>query len=144
MSNFLGFPKPRKTGFTSPDIPSGDAPLSETAEEDVVLEGVIVDYGEADRFSRDDDSEYITLIHRPEQFRPDEDINAFLQRMMGVVPEQKAEDTVSGTFLVHDEDEVLDAADEDADSVSDRLHSMGAENEKLENFIAGAMKNIKH
>lgn len=149
MNNFFGFPKPRKAGFGSADIPSGDVPL-DTTNEDVVLEGVIVDFGE--------------LPHRPGMFDPlaavnlpDEDIHSFLRRMTGIgssdLPGRYTQDDVSGTVIVED-DVIEDKADapfldvseptaESAESVEDMLNVMGSENEKLQNFIDDAMKNIK-
>lgn len=148
MNNFFGFPKPRKAGFGSTDIPSGDVPL-DTTNEDVVLEGVIVDFGE--------------LPHHPGMFDPlsamnlpDEDIHSFLRRMTGIgssdLPGRDTQDDVSGTVLVDAEtvaNMMKDAGDkseptaESAESVDDVLKVMGAENEKLQNFIDDAMKNIK-
>jgi hypothetical protein len=149
VNNFFGFPKPRKAGFGSPDIPSVDVPPLDTSMEDVVLEGVIVDFGE--------------LPHRPGMFDPlsamnlpDEDIHSFLQRMTRIgtsdLPGRYTQDDVSGTILV-DADAVEDMVKktmdvplpvvEDAESVEDMLTVMGNENEKLQNFIDDAMKNIK-
>jgi hypothetical protein len=147
VNNFFGFPKPRRAGFGSPDIPSGDIPL-DTADEDVVLEGTIVDFGEASRKINLPDSE--PGILDPFKFvNSGEDINDFLRRMMGGadLPSRYTQDDVSGTVLIdNDEDpeEVPEPKVENAESVEDMLKVMDNENEKLENFIANAMKNIKH
>lgn len=161
MNNFFGFPKPRKAGFGSADIPSGDVPL-DTTDEDVVLEGVIVDFGEAG--NKVDLGDFEPGILDPFKFAADkgvsgEDIDAFLRRMMVMganSPSHYAQDDVSGTILV-DEDavddmvkktmdvpaEVPEPTVENAESVEDMLKVMGNENDKLQDFIADAMKNIK-
>ena len=168
MSNFFGFPKPRKAGFGSADIPSGDAPL-DTTDEDVVLEGVIVDFGEAGpRVNLDDIDSHPGFLD-PFSFEPGvldpflkvgsrvegEDIDSFLRRMMGITyisPDTQGD--VSGTILVDDESsdntdapraetEIPVPTVESAESVEDMLKVMGNQNEKLQNFITDAMKNIK-
>lgn len=150
MSNFFGFPKPRKAGFGSADIPSGDVPL-DTTNEDVVLEGVIVDFGEAgpkvnlgDINSPPGILDPFSDVHSGLE---GEDIKTFLRRMMGAdSPIRNAKDDVSGTFLIVPEDdsaEVPAPSVQNAESVEDMLNVMGNENEKLENFIADALKNIK-
>jgi hypothetical protein len=162
VSNFFGFPKSRKAGFGSPDIPSGGIPL-DTTDEDVVLEGVIVDFGEAEPKANLGDFEPGLLD--PFKFVSDqgidgEDMNAFLRRMMVMganSPSLFPQDGTNGTILVdtdvaddmvkksmNEPDEVPEPAVENAESVEDMLNVMGNENEKLENFIADAMKNIKH
>lgn len=168
MSNFFGFPKPRKAGFGSPDIPSGDVPL-DTADEDVVLEGVIVDFGEADSVPTfkgyNDLPEYKEFLESDEDVQAGntahtfdrwdvntqvggEDIKTFLRRMMGADVLETKKDDFSGTFLVSSENEepaetTPEPTVESAESVADMLNVMGNENEKLEHFIADAMKNIK-
>lgn len=157
MSNFFGFPKPRKAGFGSADIPSGDVPL-DTTNEEVVLEGVIVDFGEAGRKVKLRD--FGTGVLDPFVFEgvdsrvEGEDINSFLLRMMGVdSPVRNAQDDVSGTILIDEDaventvkvtgDKISAPSVQDAESVEDMLKVMGNENEKLQNFITDAMKNIK-
>lgn len=148
MSNFFGFPKPRKAGFGSPDIPSVDIPPMDTTLEDVVLEGVIVDFGDIE--PRPGVFDPFAIVTDPNA----EDINSFLRRMLGVnSPVADIQDEASGPVLV-DIDTVADmlkdkgdkspeSSAESAESVEDMLNVMGSENEKLQNFIADAMKNMK-
>jgi hypothetical protein len=142
VNNFFGFPKPRKAGFGSPDIPSVHIPPLDTSMEDVVLEGVIVDFGDIDSHPGIlDPFEMTSHMSR-------EDINSFLARMMRVdSPIHNTENGAGGTFLVvseEDSEDIPEPTVENAESVADMLNVMGNENEKLQNFITDAMKNIKH
>lgn len=160
MNNFFGFPKPRKAGFGSADIPSGDVPL-DTTDEDVVLEGTIVDFGEAGSGVKVDLSDLEPGLLDPFKFdqgTDGEDINSFLQRMMGVdLPSRYTRDDVSGPVFV-DVDAVVDMVKKSMDvpeevpnptgfvteSIDDTLNAMNSDNERLQNFIDDAMKNIKN
>ena len=148
MSNFFGFPKPRQAGFGSLDIPSVDVPPLNTPLEDVVLEGVIVDFGDIE--PRPGVLDPFAMVTNPNA----EDINSFLRRMLGVnSPVADIQDEENGPVYV-DVDTVADMlkdtskqspefVPENIQAVADALEAMGDENDRMQKFIADAMKNMK-